>query len=234
MADPVDDIIDNLNQPVDTTQQTAEPSAEKVELDRVKAELERLQSDPVIAQLRENPNLLHDLRAQQIQNTAQPQETNTADQFWTDPAKASRQEAEKMFQERVAPMAQQIGSNLVGLYIQSFKSNKLADPFYNVVAPMFDKEIAPLRASLAGYNDSQMQNLFSTVWNAKVGEYVQKRQAERPKEQPVNLGGGGSGATGGAKQKRHLREIDESAYRIAVAGGLTEEQMAELAEEFEA
>jgi hypothetical protein len=256
MSSDIGDVIDAITQPPpDTTTTTPPPDAAAATTTTDNADIiaglqakvnsyeqQLATAKPILDALNEDPSIIHDIRARQVQRNAPPQQQDpnaVADRYnqafnYEQPGVSAAKIAADVANTVMAPAQQQINGKLAQFAIQNFKAQKVNSPFFAAVAPLFDRQIAKIdKAQLGALDETWINNTLETAWNASLGEYVSTEQAKRPKPAPpVNLGGGGSGGGGGASGKT-LAEIDPVAYRWAVNAGLTEEQMAEIAKESE-
>lgn len=235
MPDPIEGVLDDID-PAAPPQ--ADPPAvaadeNKVAIDR--EELERLQQvaaqfndvAPTLQMLRDNPGLIHDLRARAVDaavGAPNVEDTNAA--FYVDPTA----QATRIAQQEAAKMSYRSNQQVGNMMINQFLQGKQSSEFYHVCTPIFNKLIENLdRAGLSQQDQNQVQFILNAAWNSAVGEYSQKRLADRKKNPPANLGGGSSGGGGGATPvKRTLAEINPALYRQAKEAGLSEDDMAEI------
>lgn len=222
MADPIDQVLDEIdpNAPQPEAPPAAAPSGVTLTIEQYE-ELRRAAEQPRI-----EPVVTQPQTAPPPQNEQQQYD----ERFFTGSPSAATVE---IAQRVMAGPAQAMNEKLGGLAIKNFISSKTSDPFFNVAIAIFNKEIANMpKASLGAMDDSMIDRTLNLAWNSAVGQYVAKKQSEKPKAPPVNLGGGGaSGGASGPKEKKTLAEIDPIAYRIAIENGWSEEQMAQTAEE---
>lgn len=237
MSDPLEGVLDTIDptaaQPTPETP-VAEPNTVTIDKD----ELARLQQTaqqitglaPLLQELQANPGLIHDLRARAIEQAAPPQpaaDPNT--EFWQDPSGQTMRIAQQEAAKQTAATNAQLGQ----MIINNYKLSKQNSEFFHVCGPIFDTLIKNLnRGQLATSSPDQVQFILDAAWRSAVGEYTEKKLADRKKNPPTNLGtGSGAGGGGGVKAKRTLQEVDNGAYITALNAGLSEEQMQEIADQ---
>jgi hypothetical protein len=235
MADPLEGVLDQIDPNAPQPEPVAPPEVNTVTID--KDELARLQQTaaqiqevaPVLEQLRNNPNLIHDMRARAIEQAVPPQPTTDENaDFWQNPTGSTAKIAAQISAQQNRSTNMQLGAMIVNNY----KLQKQSSEFYHVCTPIFDSLIANLdRAQLAQTDPSQITFILDAAWNSAVGTYTQKKLSDRKNNPPANLGAGGSSGTGGGlKAKKTLQELDPSSYTMAVNAGLSEEEMQAIAD----
>ena len=224
MADELDEILEPAADPA----AAAEP--EKVEV--TKDELSRLlraaeDVDTLRGQLSGLTSQIESFRAQPQPQPQQSQEDAglTSETLFQDPGKA----IDGRINKAVMPAARKFAEGIAGITIDNFKTRKSDDPLYKGVAPIFDEKLKGIDAAYLGsLPKAQLDAALKEAWNASVGEHVQEERVKRAERRPTNLGAAGGGAA--VVTKRTLAEVDPATYRLAVQGGLSEEQMQEMAD----
>jgi phage-related protein len=208
---------------------TPEQISAKAESDRRNSEHEAL-----LAALAKQSQISDELRTQLAQQNTPIQEepTNPDDAaIWQDPRGEMQRIAQQTIQNQVGPQAKEMNAKLGRMVLNGFLTSKTNDPFYAVVLPIFQEKIKAVALDqLGAAPDAAVQEMLRVAWDASVGTYVQKRQADAPKP-PANYGGGGTAGGTGPGKKKTLAELDPQSYNMAMQAGLTEEQMQALADE---
>jgi hypothetical protein len=232
------DETDELEQIVDppTPDPADAPPDDKVEI--TKEELARLlKSADTSEQLASQVASLSEQLTQR-QTQAPPAQTTdddgiTNESFFMDAKGAVNKLIEKQLARQIQPLAETTLGNVAGISISTFKSIKRSDPLFAGVSPLFDKEMDGLSKPWLGrLTSSQLEATLNKAWDASVGRYVQEERDKKRADKARNLSSSRSDSGSGGPTKS-LEEIDPGAYRMAVQGGWTEDEMKDFAKTYQ-
>lgn len=227
----LDDILGGAP-PADTPPADDKVTVTKDELDALRAAADNV--DALTGTVRDLESQL-----QRIQTAPPPQQQQqggqrrlTGEDLWNDPETAIDNRVQEGITKAVGPTANQFAAQLASMAIRNFRQSKASDPLFSGVAPIFDKRINTLnKVYLGSLQADALDATLAEAWNASVGVYVQEERTKRAKQRPANLSGDSSG--GGSPKVLTLEEVDPKAYRMAVAAGLSAEDMAEIARDYQ-
>jgi hypothetical protein len=230
MADETSD--STLDDILDTTEDTTTQVPDKVEITKdelarfVKSAEQADRFEETVSALTEQIDALRNQRSAPV-NTEIQDTGLTADAFFQDPEAAIKKVLNKQFAAELGPLAERALGNVAGVSIDSFRSLKRSDPLFAGVEPIFEKEVGQLNKSWLGrLTNEQLTQTLNKAWDASVGAYVQVERAKKVASKAKNLS---SSTGGGTTTAKTLAEINPAAYRTAMQGGLSDEDMAEIA-----
>jgi len=220
MADP---LLDTL---LDETPEPETPPAPEVDEEKERL---RKENEALLKAIETQGSQINDLRQQfsasQVEAPAAPDEAA----FYADPQGESRRIAREVLVNEGGPQLREMNTKMGRMVLSGFLATKTGDRFYAGAQPFFSARMKDIPLDqLGSAPDAIATQTLNIAWDAAVGQFIQAEAVKRPI--PPNIGGGGSGG-GGVAKKKTLMEIDPRAYNMAVAAGMTDEQMQAIADE---
>jgi len=156
-----------------------------------------------------------------------------------DPVRTALAIAQASAKAEADKIAEPVRGMVISLAIQNFKAEMAADPFYRMVAPIFDELVNSIpRASLKGTDDAGLRRILQSSYHAATGLAMRKAYTEavasgkikvngavEPEKAPNYAGAGGGGSKGGTVK------IDRATYEFAKRSGMTDQEIAEMVRE---